>query len=201
MRSLPEETNIHDPSPVWTWCCNGDRPLLSARSTDQPLDELYLACVVEIVRGDTGDEFEVGDRAARRGPLQVARWNSCDRRPELAMGAVEQRNILLPRGFAHVVPHEPVRAVERESAAGLTCQPPMDGVLPIRRVNDNLPDVVPAPGRTPRCLSCGQPPNRPSQVRPVPGSPGVRAIEDLEERVLPRHQVTVPFVFANDPQG
>src|SRR5262249_16861327 len=61
-------------------------------------------------------------------------------------------------------------------------QPPAHRVLPVGRVDDLLPDVVPVGGRPPRGLRRAQPADRAAQVRPVPGLPVEALVQQGQEQ-------------------
>src|SRR5688572_7283053 len=155
----------------------------------EPLQELDLSRVIDVVRGDARQQREVAHLAASGHAVQVARREIRDRGAERPMGLFEQRDVrspcLLPRQVAAV---EPVGAFERKGAAACAAQTSKADVLPVRGVDDELPDAVTAWTGTPGGLPGRDTTDRTAEIRPVPCPPVVRGINDRQQLLnLTRH--------------
>jgi hypothetical protein len=71
-------------------------------------------------------------------------------------------------------------------------QTPPRNVLPVCRVNDELPDVVTASGRTPRGQRRGHATKRTAKVRAVPRHAVIRRVDEKEQLLKIRLQLGVP---------
>src|SRR5678815_89155 len=98
------------------------------------------------------------------------------------MHFVEQRLIGLPGTLARVFrPPKPVRPFDPERTARLARQPPPRGIFPVRGMNDELPDVVPARRRPPGGLRRRDASNRAPKIRAVPRGMIVGLVENRQQ--------------------
>src|SRR5439155_85482 len=139
----------------------------------QPLQQLDLPGVIEVVRRDAANR--VGRRVAavpddaRHRPRRQAFHH-------LAQPFVffrEQPHIVVPGAIAGW-PNEPVGTSERKSLGAAARQPLPDDVLPVRRVDDELPDAVAPAARSPRRLFRPHAAERRGRRGPVPWRPRER---------------------------
>ena len=106
----------------------------------------------------------------------------------------EQPAVVAPR--ARRIDGEPVVARERERAAAIAHQTPANHVLPERRVQRDLADVVAAARRTPRRLPRGDAAERAPKRRPVPRGAieaFVHEREQLRDGRMPARHHRPPF--------
>src|SRR5437870_10859644 len=155
---------------------------------EKPFDELDLAGVVHVVGcapvRERVDSVAAARGAFRKSPLRYPR----DRLAKPPVLLVQQGEIRAPRSFGRRVgAREPVAPFVGERPALLSGQAAPVGVLPVRDVHRELPDVVAICARTPRGFLDRDAAQRPPQVRAVPGLPPVTLIDDPEkERELGR---------------
>ena len=108
------------------------------------------------------------------------------------MRLIEQGEVGLPRGLRNGDrPRKPVRSRERKRTTLRAGEPAQHGVLPVRGVHCQLPDVVASRRRPPCRLRGRHATQRSAQVRAVPGLTVVRQIDRVEER--PDAHVSVKF--------
>src|SRR3989338_7483169 len=99
------------------------------------------------------------------------------------MHLVEQRLIRSPGALGRLLrSSKPIRAFELKRTAGPSCQTPPRGIFPVRGMNNELPDVVPARRRSPRRLRRGDATNRAAEIRAVPGGMIVCLVEYRQEQ-------------------
>src|SRR6266542_3508676 len=143
----------------------------------EPFEQLDLPRVVDVVKRDSVE------LALERGRRRFAQGRDHGAQP--AVLRVEQGFLFLPlfrRGLARA--REPVAPVERKGSALLPRQAAPDRIFPVGRVERELPNRVP-PGRGPEGrLGRRHATQRPLQVRPVPGLPFVRLVQDLDQKLL-----------------
>src|SRR5689334_11322696 len=177
-------------SALYRWYSASIESMYSRIQTFQQLD---LACVVEVMRGNAGDE-RLRSRPAGPGqrPLQRPYIERRHDAPQRAVHFAEHRDVSLPGIEARVLrTRKPVRADLGEGSALRTGQSTPRHVLPVRSVHDDLPDVVTTRSGPPRRLSGSDASERPAQVRPVPRDVVVRGIDQEQQLIdLAAHQLT-----------
>src|SRR5687767_4727122 len=150
----------------------------------QLFQQLDLARVIQIVRGDTRKNEFITDLAPLRRSCEIARRETLDALAQHPVHLIEQLNIrspfLLRRGLWT---REPVGSLERERAARLSREAPRHGVLPVCGVNNELPDVVAALRGAPRRLLQGKSTNRAAEIGTVPRSVVVSLINAFQQQL------------------
>src|SRR4030095_3363276 len=118
---------------------------MAASAGRELFEQLDLSGVIEIVRRHARYQRTRGRFPPCRLSIEIARIELGDGGSQRAMHLLEQRDVRTPRRECRVLRAlEPVRAVERKrSACGRGQSPPGD-ILPVRRMDDELPDVVAA---------------------------------------------------------
>ena len=126
----------------------GGREAGRSRLLHQALQQLDLAGVVEVVGGDAPHQAADRLATARRAAREVVVRQPRDGRAQPLVTGREQRLVLLPPRLAQLRRRrEPVRAGACERAALLPGQPAPRRVLPVRRVERDLPGAVARRGR------------------------------------------------------
>src|SRR5262245_15232327 len=119
---------IRRPDAPWTRCVRGARSLGPAGAGlyvrrllltriaigEEPLEQLNLTRVVEVVSGDAGEQREVADLARGRHLREIARGELHDLFTQRPMSRIEEREIGPPLLFSTTVTREEIRALEWE---------------------------------------------------------------------------------------
>ena len=107
----------------------------------QAFQQLNLTGVIEIVRDDSGKQRE---RRLRGADFLVEdRWvEILDRRSQQRMHLVKQSHVVAPLPPIRALARKPVGARQRKRPPRLPCETTTDRVLPVRRVNHQLLNVV-----------------------------------------------------------
>ena len=137
--------------------------------------------MVDVVRGDSPREPGGAVTALRRTAAQGGGLEAGDGASEAPVLFVQQSDVVAPLPAVRG-PLEPVAPLGRERASSGRREPPPDGVLPVGRVHDELPDVVAAGSGPPRDTALGKASDRASQVRAMPGLPVVRLVDEREKK-------------------
>src|SRR5262252_9115968 len=136
----------------------------------EALQDLDLSRVVDVVRRDAVDERVRPMLAAGRLRSERPVGEFRHGRPEPLVHVVEESDVRAPgalgrrRGSG-----EPVASLLAERSPLLAGEHAPDGVLPVRGVERELPDVVPPGSRPPGGLAGADAAQRAFQVRPLPG--------------------------------
>src|SRR5262245_7113574 len=146
-------------------------PSLAALAGLEALQELDLAGVIEVVSGGAADEAALRPAGAARFARKVGIREARDDLKEHLVLTLEEAHVGAEGTVAAVRlrAREPIAALEGERAALLSGEPPAHHVLPVRRVHDELPDVVTLGMRTPERRLGVDAADRAAEVRPVPG--------------------------------
>lgn len=138
--------------------------------------------MVDIVRSNSSKNGGVADAAAARGLFQIIAFKSpnCFHKP--FMIDLEHSNIPLPLpgpGAGGAV--EPVASFQVKRSFFLPKNAPPHDVLPIRTMNDNFPNSMPAPVWSPRSLFYIQSADRAAKIRAVPCFGTIRLRQEVNE--------------------
>src|SRR5689334_6339447 len=117
--------------------------------------------MIEVVRGDAGQEHEVAHLLAGRRRVQLSGGERGYGFAQQRVHPIELTDILFPRArIRRVWTAEPVRSFEVERTLRLIDETPRCGVLPVGGVHHRLPDVVTLGPRPPHGESRADPPDR-----------------------------------------
>lgn len=153
-----------------------------SRFSLQPFEKLNLACVVDIVETHAVNESHDACAAVRSRLILRRTSQSANGFAHLPVFLLEQRDVAFPSLFRkRDRSTEPITSFVEERPPLVSTQPSANGVFPVRCVDYNLPDVVSARGRSPRCFSGRKASNGPLEVGAVPRFLGVGLIDDLEQ--------------------
>lgn len=149
----------------------------------QPLEQLNLPGVIDVVEGHAGDEVVEPGLAAGRDLIEGLVGQTRDRLAQLAVHACEQGEVLLPGLLFRVTlgPAEPVAPLRGESTPFAAAEAAQDRILPIGGVDRQLPDVVAVRGRPPGRLLGAEAAERSPQVGAVPRLLVVGLIDQAQE--------------------
>ena len=138
--------------------------------------------MIQVVRGQAGQQREITDLAAGRRLMQLTEWKMGHRCNERPMHIVKQRDIGPPGLFGQRFrTAEPVGPFERKRTAGLTRHASDARVLPVRGMDDQLPDVMAITTWSPRGLLWRHSADRTTEVGAVPGLAVVGLAENHEQ--------------------
>src|SRR5208282_2144764 len=140
----------------------------------EPLEQLNLAGMIDVVKGDAQDGVKGGPFGALDRSVEMRHWNLRDRSAQGFVQFVEQRKRLLPlRGpggpEASGRRGEPVGAFVRKASTLAAGEALPHGVFPVGGVEHFFPDVVAARGGPPSGLRGSQPAEAAAEVGAVPG--------------------------------
>src|SRR3954469_25316085 len=158
----------------------GSRPAGSG-ARPQPLEELDLPGVVDVVVGRAEDEVAHRPLGSLGDGLQVLVPEGGHGRAQVAVRLLQEAQVGLPGRLADLPFRTGEPVAPRQRKADLRPQPVEDGILPVGRVNGELPDVVPLRGRPPRRRLRRDAAQRALEDRPVPGLVVVARVEGAEE--------------------
>jgi hypothetical protein len=164
---------------------------------------LNLPGVVDIVQSDACNQPSNQSLASSRRTIQIFGTEFRDGRLEPLMFPIQQNDIGAPCSFARSDgPHEPVTAPNRERAALFAEQASPYRIFPVRRVNDNFPNIMPPGSGTPCRFACRQSANRPTEVWAVPRGAFVSFLEHRQQMLDFRVHNPPPQVSApSHPRG
>src|SRR6266705_5754642 len=120
------------------------------RRTTENFYQLDLPRVVHVVRGEAVHVLCVGPARAPAPRAEPLGREPGDRRAQQPVLFLEQGRVAPPGGRVGLWrERRPVASGARESQPRIACQPPANDVLPVSRVQHDLPDVVTPTARTP----------------------------------------------------
>src|SRR2546428_1772190 len=149
----------------------------------ESLQQLYLPRMIQIRGGDAIHMRGVGPAGSPTWGVEPRRGKARDDRPEQPMLLPEECDVVPPRGPVGCRgERRPVAPGAREFESGIARQPAAHDVLPVSRVQQDLPDVVAAPARAPQRLARGEAADGSPQRGAVPRLAIERLVEDVEQQ-------------------
>src|SRR5215472_4777186 len=149
----------------------------------QPPEKLDLTRVVDVVRSDAVDERVRPTLASGRLGAEGRRGQSRHRFSQTPVHVVEESEVRAPGALRrrHRT-DEPIAPLLAERTSFLVDQHAPDGVLPVRGVERELPDVVPSRRRPPRGFSRADAAQGALEVRSLPRVLLVGLVEQPEQQ-------------------
>src|SRR2546429_6100127 len=145
--------------------------------------QLYLPRVIQVVRGDAVHVLRIGPGGPPSPGAEPCRREARDDGPEQPVLLLEERDVAPPRGGVGLRRERwPVAPGAREFELGVAHQSAAHDVLPIGRVQHDLPDVVAAAARAPQRLPRREAADGPPQRGAVPRFAIEGLVEDVEQQ-------------------
>src|SRR2546430_2799994 len=146
-------------------------------------EQLYLPRMIQIVRSDAIHMLRVGPGGSPAPGVEPRRGKASNDRPEQPMLLSEERDVAPPRGRVRLRgERRPVAPDAREFEPGIARQAAAHDVLPVRRVQHDLPDVVAALARAPQRLARREAADGSPQRGAVPRLAIERLVDDVEQQ-------------------
>src|SRR6266480_4658152 len=139
--------------------------------------------MIQIMGGDAIHMLRVGPGGSPAPGVEACRRKASDDRPEQPMLLPEERDVAPPRGpVGFRGERGPVAPGAREFESGIARQPAAHDVLPVSRVQHDLPDVVAASAWAPQRLSRREAADGAPQRGAVPRLAIERLVEDVDQQ-------------------